>query len=253
MIHVLIHVSRLTLPSFPVPDNQSIVCLPVSLPLFCAFLLICLHSLFSLACFSFLSPFLSQAASCVLIPPPPALRNAPIDRQFHTIKNVLIRLHFSSLASTSPEMLQGCSIHSAASCPPPLHDWSRKAALTITPKTPPRENNRNSDALLNLKPTHDLNWVAKRDILAYILHQFLYKGMSLALLFVLTCTYLACVSNSHSSILCGHAKVLRGWADISGGNTRSPREHGEYPRQRCALVEGIFLLPARKWRHLRLQ
>lgn len=46
MIHVLIHVSRLTLPSFPVLDNQSIVCLLLSLPLFCAFPLICLHSVF---------------------------------------------------------------------------------------------------------------------------------------------------------------------------------------------------------------
>lgn len=40
---LMIHVSRLTLPSFPVLDNQSIVCLLLSLALFSTFSLFCLH------------------------------------------------------------------------------------------------------------------------------------------------------------------------------------------------------------------
>lgn len=49
---LMIHVSRLTLPSFPVLDNQSIVCLLLSLALFCTFSLFCLH-------FHFFTSFLS--------------------------------------------------------------------------------------------------------------------------------------------------------------------------------------------------
>lgn len=55
-------------------------------------------------------------------------------------------------------------------------------------------------------------------------HSSYYKRMSLALPFALACTSLHVRPNSHSSVVCGHARVLHGWADIRGGNIRTTGE-----------------------------
>lgn len=113
MIHVLIHVSRLTLPSFPVLDNQSIVCLLLSLPLFCTLTLICLHSLFC-TFFHFCPCFIF----CLL-------KFFGLERHNNRLSVISHRIYscnFSNLASNLLKMLQGFSIHAAALCPPLLHD-----------------------------------------------------------------------------------------------------------------------------------